>query len=122
MALLDEWQLKGLDQITLLALPEGLKSRQLRQYHQGTPFPDSIELDERIEHLAGIADALRTTYPRNAQMGKFWLNQDNHRFNDRSPLSVMLEDGIEGIQTIRAHLDCAWDWHMDSKKAGEQKK
>jgi len=122
MRLLDEWQIRGMDQLTLLALPDKVKSRQLRQYHEGTPFPDSSELDQRIEHLAGIADALRTTYPRNNMMGKFWLNQDNHRFNNRSPLSVMLNDGMEGLETVRAHLDCAWDWHRDSKKSGADKK
>ena len=118
MSLLEDWKVRATDQIRLLALPDQLKSRQLRQYHQGTPFPDSEFLDVRIEHLAGIADALRTTYPRNVQMGTFWLHKKNTRFNNRSPISVMVEDGLNGVQTIRAHLDCAWDWHMDSKKSG----
>ena len=116
MALLDDWKVRATDQIRLLALPDGLKARQLRQYHQGTPFPESELLDTRVEHLAGIADALRTTYPRNVQMATFWLNKKNNRFNNRSPITVMTEDGLAGLQTIRAHLDCAWDWHMDSKK------
>lgn len=117
MNLLDDWKVRATDQINLLALPDQFKSRQLRQYHQGTPFPDSELLDIRIEHLAGIADALRTTYPRNAQMATFWLNQKNVRFNNRCPISVMVEDGLDGVQAIRAHLDCAWDWHMDSKNS-----
>ncbi|MFV1992894.1 MAG: DUF2384 domain-containing protein [Acidiferrobacterales bacterium] len=117
MSLLEDWKVRATDQIQLLALPDQLKARQLRQYHQGTPFPESELLDARVEHLAGIADALRTTYPRNSQMGTFWLNQKNNRFNNRSPISVMVEDGLDGVQTIRAHLDCAWDWHMDSKKS-----
>jgi len=117
MSLLEDWKVRATDQIRLLALPAQLKAGQLRQYHQGTPFPDSELLDVRVEHLTGIADALRTTYPRNTQMATFWLNQKNTRFNNRSPIAVMIEDGLDGVQTIRAHLDCAWDWHMDSKKS-----
>jgi hypothetical protein len=121
MDLLDDWKIRTLDQIKLLALPEKIRSRHLRQYHEGEPFPESNDIDVRIEHLAGIADALRTTYPRNAQMATFWLNKNNQRFQNRSPLAVMLEDGIDGFELVRAHLDCAWDWHMDSKKSGNTK-
>lgn len=119
MALLDEWQIKAADQVTLLSFADNVKPRQMCHFHQGTPFPESGELDLRIDYLAGIADALRTTYPRNSQMGKFWLNQKNKKLQNRSPLAIMLEDGIDGIEMVRAHLDCAWDWHMDTKKSGD---
>lgn len=120
ITLLDEWQIGANDQITLLSFTDKIKPRQLRHYHEGIPFPESRELDIRIDHLAGIADALRTTYPRNSQMAKFWLNQKNRKFHNRSPLVVMLEEGMDGIEMIRAHLDCAWDWHMDAIKSGGQ--
>jgi len=42
---------------------------------------------ERIEHLVGIADALRTSYPRNAYMSSIWMNRINHRFDNARRLS-----------------------------------
>ncbi|HLO27512.1 MAG TPA: antitoxin Xre/MbcA/ParS toxin-binding domain-containing protein, partial [Anaerolineales bacterium] len=63
---------------------------------------------ERIEHLVGIADALRTSYPRNAYMASIWMNRINHRFDNRTPLAAMLEDGLNGIIAVRTHLDCAY--------------
>ncbi len=109
---LDDWGLSAAQQIVLLALPEGTRPGAIRQYRQSTPFPEDAGLTERIEHLMGIADALRTSYPHNSRMGSIWLNRVNHRFDNRAPLAAMLEDGLASIIAVRTHLDCAYDWHI----------
>jgi len=111
--LLDDWGLEDSDQIRLLGLPEETRSRQVRKYRNDTPFPDDEKLMERVEHLVGIADALRTSYPTNAAGGSMWMNRRNSRFNDRTPIAAMLEDGLRAIVAIRIHLDCAYDWHAN---------
>lgn len=113
MSLLDSWRLGARDQVNLLGLEGTVKPRNLVRYQQGTPLPDSEELETRLDHIIGIADALRTSFPMNAQMGEVWLNRKNNRFGDRSPLQAMLEDGLRGMVAVRMHLDCAWDWHQD---------
>ena len=117
VGLLDSWGIAAADQIALLALPAGTRPGAVRQYRQSTPFPESEQVMERIEHLIGIADALRTSYPRNAHMGNIWMNKVNHRFDNRSPLVAMLEDGLGGIIAVRTHLDCAYDWHISGSDA-----
>jgi hypothetical protein len=112
VGLLDSWGLGAAEQIALLALPEGTRPGAVRQFRQSTPFPESEQVTERIEHLIGIADALRTSYPHNAHMGNIWMNRANHRFDNRTPLRAMLEDGLGGIIAVRTHLDCAYDWHI----------
>jgi len=112
ISLLDSWGISATNQIALLALPEGTRPGAIRQFRQNTPFPESPQLMERIEHLVGIADALRTSYPHNAHMGNIWMNRTNHRFDNRTPLAAMLEDGLSGILAVRTHLDCAYDWHI----------
>lgn len=112
VGLLDSWGVRAADMVSLLALPEGTRPGAIRQFRQSTPFPESAAVMERIEHLIGIADALRTSYPHNAHMGNIWLNRANHRFDDRTPLAAMLEDGLVGIIAVRTHLDCAYDWHI----------
>ena len=111
--LLDDWGIKPADQITLLALPRDTRPRTMRSYREHIPFPDDPSIYERIKHLIGIADALRTSYPLNARMGASWMSQANYRFEERTPLVVMLEDGLMGLIAVRVHLDCAFDWRED---------
>jgi hypothetical protein len=112
--MLDNWGVSAANQVALLALPEGTRPGAIRQFRQSTPFPEDAGVMERIEHLVGIADALRTSYPHNAHMGSIWMNKINHRFDNRTPLAAMLEDGLGGIIAVRTHLDCAYDWHISS--------
>ena len=110
MSILDKWGLCASDQVSLLNLPDKTPTRMLRRYRDDTPLPDTREVNERIEHIIGIADALRTSYPHNPSMGLVWMKQKNKRFQRRAPVSVMVEDGLDGIVTVRSHLDCAFDW------------
>lgn len=116
IALLDDWKIRDADQVGLLGLPDDTRSRQIRSYRQGSSiFPeDNPRLNEYIDHLLGIEDALRTSNPCNASAGSMWMNRVNNRFKDRTPVNAMLEDGINGIVAVRIHLDCAYDWHISS--------
>ena len=110
MSILDKWGLSAGDQVSLLNLPDKTPTRMLRRYRDDTPLPDTKEVNERVEHIIGIADALRTSYPHNPSMGLVWMKQKNKRFQRRAPVSVMVEDGLVGIVAVRSHLDCAFDW------------
>jgi hypothetical protein len=110
MSILDKWGLSATEQVKLLNLPEKTPTRMLRRFRDDTPFPDIKQVNERLEHIIGIADALRTTYPHNPSMGLIWMKQKNKRFQRRAPVSVMVEDGLDGIIAVRSHLDCAFDW------------
>lgn len=113
--LLDTWKVEPSDQVVLLGLPSETRPRAMRRYREGTPLPDEPHIWERIEHLIGIADALRTSYPLNAAAGALWMNQANRLFDNRTPLVAMLEDGLAGLVTIRMHLDCAYDWELNGQ-------
>ncbi len=97
MRILDEWGLSGKDIISILALPNKTRSRHLERFRDDTAFPESEKTMQRIEHIAGIADALRTSYPRNAQMGIIWMRTPHKRFANRSPLQVLSERGLSGL-------------------------
>lgn len=112
MNMFDDWKISNDDCVILLGLPPETKGRSMRRYRDDTPFPDEGETYERIEHLLGIADALRTSFPRSAEAGAIWMQRRNGRFDNRSPLRVMLDEGMGGIVYIRTHLDCAYDWHI----------
>lgn len=116
MAILDDWGLSAEAQMLLLSLPKGTPTRALRKYREHSAFPDDVAVMQKLEQIIGIADALRTSYPHNPAMGTMWLQQRNNRFQDRAPLSVMVDDGLEGLLAVRMHLDCSYDWHLDNQK------
>jgi len=113
MAILDDWGMSSAEIISLLALPDKTPTRALRKYRDNTPFPVTTELAERLEHIAGITDALRTSYPHNPQMGKIWIRQRSKKLNNQIPLQIIVENGLQGIIEIRKHLDCSYDWHKN---------
>jgi len=114
--ILDEWDIRGSDQVAMLALPEGMPARKLQRYQDGTPLPDDPAVLTRVEHLLGIADALRTTFPRNASIGLLWLKQPCKRLRKRRPIEIMVEDGLNGLITVRTHLDCSFAWRESERK------
>lgn len=116
MAILDSWGLSSEQQIAVLNLPEKTPLRAMRRFRENTPFPDAPGVMERLEHIVGIADALRTTYPHNPAMGGLWLQQRSKRFEERPPLALIVEEGLDGLIKVRMHLDCSYDWHVDSGK------
>lgn len=108
--ILDGWEINAADQINILDLPEKTPARAIRRYRENTPLPDDPNIMQRITHVLGIAEALRTTFPRNHQMGAHWLRKPHRRFNRRTPLSVILQDGLNGLISVRADVDCAFAW------------
>lgn len=115
MTMLDDWGLASVEIINLLGLPPKTRLRQLERYRRNTPFPDSQQTMLRIEHLVGIADALRTTYPRNARMGQIWLRRPHRRLSNQTPLATMIQKGINGLRSVRAELDCAYSWERSAR-------
>ena len=113
MDILDGWGMTSDEIISVIALPEKTPTRALRRYRENTAFPVSPELEERVEHIIGITDALRTSYPHNPNMGKIWIRQRSKKLNNQIPLQIIVENGLEGIVEIRKHLDCSYDWHKN---------
>ena len=80
-------------------------------------LPDTPATMARIEQLLGIADALRTMFPHNPQMGLHWLRKRNKHLRRRTPAECMVEDGMSGLIRVRTHLDCTYAWDMSGSHA-----
>ena len=114
MHTLDDWKLDGKHILSILALPDSVKVRHLAQYRNSRAFPDTPEVTERLRHILGIIDALATSYPTNPRMSLFWMTRSSKKFQKRTPIQVIIEDDLEGLITIRKHLDCSYDWFGDT--------
>jgi hypothetical protein len=117
MRLLERWGVGPEDQRTILGLPADIRTRHLRRFRDNTPFPNAPEISERVEHLVGIADALRTACPRDPTQGALWINTAHRRFDRRTPLATMIEDGLGGITAVRSELDCTYAWRCTESDA-----
>lgn len=114
--MLEEWEIDAKDQLTLLGLND-FPAREVKRLRDSRPLPDEPEVMQRVEHLISIADALRTTYPFSRRMGKLWMHKPNRKFRQRTPIAIMVEDGIVGIISVRSYLDCSFSWDMSGSKA-----
>lgn len=118
MNALDDWGLTGEQILMMLDFPENERSRHLAKYRKDTPFPEDEKVSSRVIYLLGIIDALRTTYPRNVQMGARWMAAPHVRLQNRCPLQAMLEDGETGVVAVLSELDCAYAWELSGSTVG----
>jgi len=114
MAILDNWSLSGDQILNVLALPSKIKVRHLGQFRKDTLLPDTDEVNERVRHILGITEALKTSYPTNQHMAKFWLNNKSRHYRGKAPIEIIKTQGLEGLIEIRKHLDCSYDWFNDA--------
>lgn len=112
MAILKSWGLTAEEQIKVLDLPTDTRTRAMRRYQENTPLPETDNVLARMEHILGIAEALRTSYPFSPAAGTLWMQQAQKRFNNRIPIRMIVEDGCEGLVNVRYHVDCAYSWHL----------
>lgn len=115
MGYLDGWQLSTEQMLAVLGLEEIVKNRHLQGFRMGERmFPESKELMVRIDHIIGIADALRTTFPFSDKMRLMWLRKPHRRFRKNTPLSViMADDTPNGLLKVRMEVDCAYGYTMN---------
>ena len=113
MRMMQSWGLSTRDIHTALGLD--IPFRQMERFNMGMAFPDNDDINERIEHLVGISEGLRTAYPHNASAGINWLKKPINRLGNRPPLTAIVNDGLAGIKMVRAELDCTFGWEQTNQ-------
>ncbi len=111
-----QWQVSLEDQRSLLGLPETIRKRHMHKLGEEIPLPEDAEVIERAEHLLGIADALRTYFPNSSHARSRFIRSHSKKFQKRTPLQIMVDDGLSGLIRIRSHLDCTYAWDLSGSK------
>ena len=109
MGVLNEWNIREEFQLALLGLPEETATRELTKFGRGKALPDEPDLLDRAVHIIGINQALHVVFPLNPKMPGFWLTTRS-RFFRGAPLTIMLEEGLSGMDRVWSHLDCTRNW------------
>ncbi|MGN6512277.1 MAG: antitoxin Xre/MbcA/ParS toxin-binding domain-containing protein [Lysobacteraceae bacterium] len=104
-ALFARWELPGDVQLALLGLsPESRKL--LAQYRRGErALPNGRDTLDRAGYLLGIHKGLRLLFPEDAALRYGWIRRRNALLGDRTPLEVMLADGLVGLARIARFVD-----------------
>jgi hypothetical protein len=110
MHLFDQWDLDLEQRVKLLDLPEDTKARTLTRYRNGEVLPDSGDLLLRAKYLLGIQHSLETMLPMNTAIVHAWPTTENSSLQNRSPLDIMLERGIDGMKQVYDLLTAGEDW------------
>ncbi|MEZ5475937.1 MAG: antitoxin Xre/MbcA/ParS toxin-binding domain-containing protein [Thiolinea sp.] len=119
---MDEWKISSEQMLGILGVENEVKPRHLSAYRKGErALPQHADVMLRIDHIVGISDALRTTFPFSSQMRVMWLRKPHRRFQKRTPLDVMLSEGVNGLQKVRIEVDCAYGYAInDAMHAARQ--
>jgi hypothetical protein len=116
MDLFEQWHVSLDDQHTLLGLPDSIKKRHMYKFAEDKPLPEDTGVMERAEHLLGIADALRTYFPNSRHARSRFIRTHSKKFSRRTPLQIMVDDGVSGLIRIRSHLDCTYAWDLSGSR------
>ena len=98
------WQLTEV-QIALLGMcPESRKV--LAQYRRGErALPGTRDTLDRAGYLLGIHKALRLLFPEDEELRYGWVQHRNRLLGERTPLQVMVEDGLVGLARVARFVD-----------------
>jgi hypothetical protein len=104
-ALFGKWEVPGDVQLALLGLsPESRKL--LPQYRRGErPLPNTRDTLDRAGYLLGIHKGLRLLFPEDRSLRYGWVKRRNRLLGERTPLDVMLDEGLVGLARIARFVD-----------------
>lgn len=122
MSYLDGWKLSAEQMMVVLGIEDITKKRHLQSFRLGDKaFPESDTLMIRLDHIIGIADALRTTFPFSDKMRLMWLRKPHRRFKKNTPLAVIMgDDSPNGLLKVRMEVDCAYGYAISEAMRDQQ--
>lgn len=100
LEVLGAWHVEPMEQGQLLGLPAKDAGRRFRRYRAGAPLPDDREIWTRVALLLRIENAASQLFPHSTLSANLWVTSPNRRFGGRTPLALMLDEGLEGIRHV----------------------
>lgn len=101
--ILEAWQVSIPDRLTLLGCDQVTFDRWTETRQLNVAPSDTVE---RLSYLLGIWKSLHVLFP-DAKAANTWIHRDNDDplFGGAAPLSMMIQEGITGLATVRLFLD-----------------
>jgi len=103
---LSAWKTNSAQQATLL----GLSIETLDRHRLDVSLPQDSETLSRVEALLAIDQSMCLVFPHTPDLARLWITTPSHLFGRRTPLEVMLAEGLTGIMDVRSLLDGTEHW------------
>ena len=103
--ILSDWDVTGDQQVILIGLPKGPRPRELTRFRMGMPFSDENDFLQRAHYILSIKNAVDSIHPFNATAANYWVTTGNMFFAQKTPLDIMLAEGLSGMKRVLDHLD-----------------
>ena len=97
--LLDRWGIHEANQAALLNVPD------ISKFKRGEPLPRDQAVLERAGHLIAVDRVLKTLHPYTPTSRNRWVSSAQAELNGKSPLQIMLVNGVGGMKRVRELLD-----------------
>ena len=98
--LLGAWDVPAAQQPALLGLDPVADRRALNGCRFGAALPDTGEVYVRARLLLEIGVAVSQMFPHSSIAADLWATTPRIRFGGMTPLQIMLEDGIAGMELV----------------------
>lgn len=103
MNLFDCWELSVDEKLILLGLSPNSRN-VLAAYRKGQTAPGKKDTVSRIILLLSIFKSLKILFPYNEGIRNSWIKRKNGYFNDKRPLDVAMDKGMDGLMLVDGHL------------------
>ncbi len=105
-----DWGLPPAGQARLLGAEHGDPRRLLESFEEGLDEVAEARLLRHMSAVLTIHTALRQMHPQSTEMANYWVSTPHPYFNERPPLDLMVDQGLEGMQQIIDHLNGLGEW------------
>jgi len=100
LQLLAAWDVPPDQQPGLLGLDPVADRRAFTRCRFGAPLPASGDVYARARLLLEIDTAVNQMFPHSSVAADLWATTPRHRFGGITPLQIMLEDGVAGMELV----------------------
>lgn len=106
LQILSTWGINTAQQATLLGLP----MESINHHRFNIELPKDNEMVTRVKALLAIDQSMCLVFPHTPELARLWISTPSHFFARRTPLDVMLVDGLPGILNVRMLLEGTESW------------
>lgn len=105
--ILETWGVGVLARAALLGVPDNALNAPLK------PLPEEQVVLERAGLLLAVHSALRQLFPGDPDAEAAWLVTADGRLGERSPVNLMLSEGLSGIKLVHAYVETLVEARQD---------
>lgn len=98
-AICDKWQLSEEEVLQLSGTPNNHALNDLKKYKDGSVNKEFLA---RSSHITKIYKSLHTML--NEDQANRWVKKANSKFDEKSALDLMLQEGLSGLKEVDRYL------------------